>query len=170
MKKYSILAIVLALTLVSFASAESDLRSSTDRFLSNLSDTWDSFLDMADDAGKSVSGWAEESGVTDWIDEKVGDISAWAKENGLTEWAQNSLDELSALLDESGLSEWAAEKAQDLRAFVEENRPAVEAWLIEAGGEVREAWDILMDAGRYTTEELQAAYETVAEALAEAGK
>ena len=170
MKKKSILILVFLLMLLSFAFAESEPQSSTDRFLSNLSDTWDSFLDMAGDAGNRVSGWMEESGVTDWVENKIGDISAWAKENGLTDWAENALNDLATLVDESEITEWATEQAQEIRAYIDENRPAVEAWLEEAGKEVRNAWDILMDAGRYSAEEVRKAYETVAESLKEAGQ
>lgn len=160
MKKLSVL-LMLCLMLSFAALAEADEPSSADRFLSNLSDTWDSFLDMADDAGKDAA---------EWVEGKVGDLTAWARESGLTDWARDTLNEFTAWVDEAGITNWAAEKAQDLRAFVDENRPAVEAWLTHAGAEVRDAWNILMDAGRYTAEEVQQAYETVAASLKAAGE
>ncbi len=169
MKKRSFI-LALCLMLLSAAFAEAGPRSSADRFLSNLSDTWDSFLDMAGDAGKSAVDWAESSGVADWVEGKVDDLSAWARENGLTDWARDALEEITSWADESGLSEWTAMRAQEIRAFVDENRPAVEAWLTEAGEEVRDAWDILMDAGRYTAEEVRQAYDTVTESLQAAGE
>ena len=160
MKKLSVL-LALCLMLSSAALAGADEPSSADRFLSNLSDTWDSFLDMAGDAGESALDWAEG---------RVKDLSAWARENGLTDWAQGALDKFTAWADESGASEWAQERAREIRAFVDENGPAIEAWLAEAGEDVREAWDILMDAGRYTADEVRAAYEKVTASLRTAGE
>lgn len=142
--------------------------SSADRFLSSLSDTWDSFLDMAGDAGKGALKWAEEKGVTAWVEEAAGDISAWARENGLTDWATDALGRLSDWFDESGIAEWATDTSREIQAYIEENRPAIEAWLAEAGQEVRDAWDTLVHADRHTEEEVEEARDTVADSLREA--
>lgn len=158
-----ILALCLSLSPVCIAE------SSTDRFLSDLSDTWGSFLDMVGDAGKGISEWAEESGVTEWVEGKVDDLAAWAKENGLADWANDTLGQLTTWFDETGISEWATDTSRKMQAFVEENRPAIESWLAEAGQEVREAWDTLVNADQHTGQELEEAYETVAKSLEEAG-
>ena len=159
-----VLLFCFVLTPVCFARS-----SSSDRFLNNLTQTWDSFLEMTEDAGKAVSEWADESGVTEWAENTASDISAWAKENGLTDWAESTVKEFRTWFDESGISEWTAEASQNIRDFAEENRPAVEAWLREAGEEVRSAWNTLMDADHHTGEELQHAYESVMESLEAAG-
>ena len=156
------LVLILCLALSSAGLAEA---SSADRFLSNLSDTWDSFLDMAEDAGDSVTQWADESGVTEWAENAASDLADWARENGLTDWAEGALKDLSAWFDEAGIADWATATSERLRAFAEENRPAVEAWLAQAGAEVREAWDTLMDADAHTDAEIQSACETVSESL-----
>lgn len=158
------LALVLALAPACLAEG-----SSADRFVSSLSETWNAFVDMARDAGDDVARWAEDSGVAEWAQGAADDIAAWAQENGLTDWAQNTADALSAWFDESGLKEWASDTAGEFTAFVEENRPAIEAWLAGAGEEVRHAWDTLTNSGDHTAEEVQQAYETVAESLEAAG-
>ena len=162
--KRIIIVLILFAMLVPICKAES----STDRFLSQISDTWDSFLDMAKDAGKGAAKWAEESGVTEWAEGKANDIAVWAKENGLTDWAQETLSDLTTWFDETGITEWASNTSQEFQTFIEKNRPAIEAWLTEAGHEVREAWDTLVNADQHTGQELKAAYETVTESLGEA--
>lgn len=142
--------------------------SSTDRFLSSFSDTWDSFLDMAEDAGKGAAMWAEESGVTEWVEGKARDIAAWAQENGLTDWAKETLSELTTWFDETGIAEWTSATSREIQSFVEENRPAIEAWLTEAGQEVRKAWDTLVNADQHTEQEVKSAYEAVTDSLKEA--
>lgn len=168
MKKSLGLLLILCLALAPVCLAEPEPEpSSTDRFLSSLSETWGAFLDMAGDAGKGVSKWADESGVTEWVDGAVGDISAWAKENGLTDWVSLTLDNLSAWFEESGITEWASGTTQEIQAYIDENLPAIDAWLAEAGQEVRQAWDTLMNAGEHSQEEIEDAYETVTESLKE---
>ena len=141
--------------------------SSTDRFLSNLSDTWDAFLDMAEDAGKGISKWAGESGVTEWAESRARDIAAWAKESGLTDWAANAHDAVTTWFDETGIAGWAEGTSREIQTFIEENRPAIEAWLAEAGQDVREAWATLVNADRHTDAEVGQAYATVTESLGE---
>lgn len=143
--------------------------SSADRFLSNLSDTWDSFLDMTGDAWQDVTDWAEESGVADWVEGATQSASEWARENGLTDWANDALQSIGAWYQASGISEWSAEASQRIQVYIEENRPAIEAWLAEAGQEVREAWNTLVNPDRHTKAELEKAYETVTESLEEIG-
>lgn len=158
------IALILALC-VALSPACLAETSSTDRFLSSLSETWDAFLGMAEDAGNGVSRWVEESGVVEWAEGAVNDLSAWAAENGLNDWAENTLTALKTWFDESGLAEWTAQTSEEVQAFVEENRATIEAWLAEAGDQVRSAWDTLLDAGAHTPEEVREAYETVAESL-----
>lgn len=75
------------------------LEASAAEFLSNLSDTWDSFLNMAGEAGKSVSQWTEGTGVTERVEKAAGDLSAWAEESGLKSWAESAIDDFSAWLE-----------------------------------------------------------------------
>ena len=119
--KCIITVLILCVMLVPICKAES----STERFLSNLSDTWDSFLDMAEDAGKDATKWAEGSGVTEWAKGKANDIAVWAKENGLTDWAQETLSDLTAWFDETEITGWASNTSQEFQVFIEENRPAI---------------------------------------------
>lgn len=163
MKRIAILLIV-CLMLSPAALAQT---SSTDRFLSGLSQTWNAFLDMAGDAGRDASRWAEESGITGWVDGAASDISAWAKESGLTDWAETTLTNLTGWLDESGIAGWAEDTSRNLQAFIDENRPAIEAWLAGAGEEVRHAWDTLVNPNGHTAQDLEAAYDIVTESLEE---
>lgn len=159
MKKIALI-LVICIVLSPACLAEG---SSAQRFLSNLSDTWDSFLDMADDAGQSVSQWADESGVTGWVEGTVNDVAAWADESGLTGWAQDALDDISAWADDIGFTEWAQQVSAEAQALIEENRPAVEAWLAQAGEDVQQAWNTLLNAQEHSEEEVQQALETVME-------
>ena len=143
--------------------------SHAEEFVNNLSATWDSFLGMASDAEQAVTDWADESGVTEWAQGAAEDITAWVNESGLSDWAQSAMDELSSWADDSGLKEWAEQTAADLRAFVDENGPAVEAWLTQAGEDVQNAWNTLVDPDGHTAEEIRKACEIVLEALKEAG-
>ena len=143
--------------------------SNAEDFLGNLGDTWNSFLGMVGDAGKAVTDWADESGVTGWIDGAVKDVSNWASDSGLADWAQAALDGVSAWAEDIGVTEWAQRISADTQALFEKNRPAVEAWLAQAGEDVRAAWDTLTDADHHTPDEVQHAYETVAESLESAG-
>ncbi|MDO4866959.1 MAG: hypothetical protein Q4C10_10440 [Clostridia bacterium] len=140
--------------------------SSAQRFLSNLSSTWDSFLDMAEDAGESVSQWADESGVTGWVEGAVNDVTAWADGSGLTSWAQGALNDISAWAGDIGFTEWAQRVSAEAQALIEENRPAVEAWLAQAGEDVQQAWNTLVNAEDHSEEEVQQALETVMESSA----
>ena len=119
--------------------------SHADEFLSGLSQAWDGLRGMADDAGQSISAWADESGFAAWADTALADMQSWAEDSGLTEWAQNVSAETQKL--------------------IEKNRPAVEAWLNQAGEDVKDAWDTLINAGAHTREEVEAALETVNESL-----
>lgn len=149
-----ILALCLALTPACVAET-----SPADDFVSGLSQAWGALTTMANDAGKSVSEWAQGA---------ASDISAWADQAGLTEWAQGAAKDIDAWFRSSGISEWAEGAAKDLQAFVDENGPAVEAWLNQAGEEVRQAWDTLVNAGQHTREEIEAARDVVVGALEEA--
>ena len=53
--------------------------------------------------------------------------------------------------------EWAEGTAADLQAFIDENGPAVDAWLAQAGEEVKQAWNTLVNAEQHTAEEIQKA-------------
>ena len=163
--KRMICVLVICLMLSSACIAE---QSSTDRFLSGLSDTWGAFLDMAQDAGNGVSRWAEESGVTGWIEGAVGDVTAWADDNGLTDWAKGALNDVQTWFDDTGITDWANGTSREIQAFIDENRPAVEAWLAQAGQDVRAAWDTLVEPDGHTEEEIEAAYEVVVDSLEDA--
>ncbi len=152
-------ALVLALCFALFPVCRAEA-SSTDRFLSSLSETWDSFLGMAEDAGKGVSRWAEGA---------LEDLSDWYGESGVAEWAQGALADLNSWYELSVVGQWTRDAAEDIRSFVEENRPAVEAWLEGAGEEVRRAWDTLTHPQARTREEVDQAYETVVKSLESAG-
>ena len=145
-----------------FAGAET---SHTDEFLSGLSLAWNGFLGMASDAGKAVSDWADASGVTEWMEGASRDISSWANDSGLTDWANTASKDISDWFQSSGITEWAEGASADLKAFIEENGPEVEAWLNQAGDDIRSAWNTLVNADQHTDAEVQAAYETVVEAL-----
>jgi|GEM_PF-4320068 len=155
------LVICMLLSPVCVAETAGDSQSSADRFLSDLSDTWDSFLGMVGDAGKDVADWAEKT---------TNDFDAWARESGLTDWADEAVGKIDAWFDEAGITEWVSETSEEIQAYYEENRPAFDAWLAQAGQEVREAWDTLLNADEHTEEEVEEARETVTESLEQAGK
>ena len=92
-----------------------------------------------EDAGKSISAWADTA---------LSDMQSWAKDSGLTEWAENVSAETQKL--------------------IEKNRPAVEAWLNQASEDVKNAWNTLINAEEHTREEIEAALETVNDALNDA--
>ena len=163
MKRIAVI-VMICMVLSSVCIAEEN---STDRFLNDLSETWNAFLDMANDAGKGIGQWAEDSGVTQWVEGAANDVSKWAQESGITDWADETLGELTKWYDESGLAEWTAEASQNIQKLIDENGPAVETWLAQAGQEVRKAWDTLLYPEQHSDEELQDAYETVTEALEE---
>lgn len=144
--------------------------SHADDFFAGLSQAWGGLLGMASDAGQAVSEWADESGVTEWAEGAKNDITAWANESGITEWAEDASKSVSDWFRDSGVTEWAEGTAADLQAFVEENGPAVEAWLAQAGEDVKQAWNTLVNAEEHTEEELQEAYETVVQSAVEDGQ
>ncbi len=162
------IALILALCLLLSPACVAETSHAED-FVNNLSKTWDSFLGMAADAGQAASEWVEDSGITEWAQGAADDIAAWADDAGLTEWAQGALEDVTAWYGESGIGEWAEGAAAQLRAFIDENGPAVEAWLTQAGEDVKSAWDTLTDPDGHTAQEIKKAYETVVEALGEAG-
>ena len=161
------LTLVLALALSGTALAEA---SAADDFLANLSKTWDSFVRMTDEAGKGISEWAEKSGVKQWAEGAANDVNTWFNNSGLSEWAQGALSEINGWIDQSGIREWTQQTAVEFQAFVDKNGPAIEAWLQQAGQEVATAMNMLTDPEGHTQTELQQAYQTVSEALAEASQ
>lgn len=132
-----------------------------DDFLSGVSQSFSALQGMASDAGQAVTDWANDSGVAEWAEGAARDIYAWASDSGLVEWAQGALDDITAWADDNGLTDLAHE----VQAFIEDNGPAVEAWLAQAGEDVRQAWDTLVNADEHTQQELQDAYDTVVESL-----
>ena len=158
--------LILCLLFSPAALAES---THADDFFSGLSQAWDGLVGMAQDAGQAVSDWANESGVTAWLEGAARDVSAWAQDIGLTAWADGALKDISAWADDSGLTAWADEISAQAQALYEENRPAVEAWLNQAGEEVTRAWNTLVNADDYTQAELHDAFETVTESLNASG-
>ena len=172
--KNRILSLCIALTLASalltgLAEPASE-GSHVDEFLTNLGKTWDSLLGMAGDAGQAVSDWVDDSGVTEWVEDTLDSVATWADESGISGWAQGALDDLSAWVDESGLSEWAEDIGARTQELIEKNRPAVEAWLDQAGEDVQNAWDTLVNAGQHGADEVRRAYETVVDSIQQAGE
>lgn len=164
------IACILILCIALSSAGMAETTSSGDRLVSGLSQAWDALLEMAGDAGKSVSEWAESSGVAKWAEGAAKDISAWAEENGLTAWAQDTLDTIVSWYEGSGIGEWASGAAQDIQSFLDENGPTIDAWLDAAGEEVRHAWDTLMNADQHTQQEVEEAYQTVTGSLEQAGE
>ena len=158
-------ALLLALSTAALAEA-----SAADDFFTNLSKTWDSFLLMTEEAGQSVSNWAEESGLRVWTEDAISDVSAWLEGSGLTEWAGHALSEINGWIEESGIRDWTDQTAEALKTFIDENRPAVEAWLQQVGQEVEDAWNTLAYPDGHTSAEIEQALQTVTDALGEAGE
>ena len=159
-KLISILIVCMILVPVSLAES-----THTDDFLSGLSQAWGGLLGMAEDAGKSISSWADESGVTGALEDAGKSINAWADESGVTAWANTALSDLQTWANDSGFNEWAENVSTETQKLIDENRPAVEAWLEQTGQEARNAWDTLLNAEDHTQEEVSSAMETLTEAL-----
>jgi len=153
-----ILAFILAFSPVCLAET-----SHTDDFLSGLSQAWDGLRGMASDAGQAASEWANDSGVTEWVEGAASDVSAWFQDFDLSAWIGDAGKSISTWFNDAGA--WTEEAAAKLQAFVEENEPAVEAWLNQAGEDVRNAWETLTNPDAHTKEEVQEAYETVSDTL-----
>ena len=121
-KLISILIVCMILVPVSLAES-----THTDDFLSGLSQAWGGLLGMAEDAGKSISAWADESGVTGALEDAGKSINAWADESGVTAWANTALSDLQTWANDSGFNEWAENVSTETQKLIDENRPAVEA-------------------------------------------
>ena len=80
MKKL-IFILILCIALSPACLGEEEPKSSADEFLDNLSKTWDSFVNMANDAGQGVSDWADKNGVTEWTSEASKNIQTFVEEN-----------------------------------------------------------------------------------------
>ena len=163
-----LLALTLLLTALAGVAGPAAQASHADDFLSNLGKTWDSLVGMAGDAGQAISDWAVDSGVVGWVEGAVDSVSQWAEETGLSGWAQGALDDVSQWAEDIGVTDWARQIAADTQALIDQNRPAVEAWLAQAGEDVTRAWNTLVNADAHTHEEVQQAYDTVVESLEEA--
>ena len=187
-KKIISLLIALTLALSALAGlAEEAGTSNAEDFLSNLGKTWNSFVGMVGDAGQSVSNWANDSGVTDWVNGAadsvsnwandsgvtdwfngaVSDVAAWAYDSGVVDWAQGALDSFSAWAGDASLNEWVQNVSAQAKALIDENGPAVEAWLAQAGQDVAQAWNTLVNADDHPAEDVRQAYVTVVDALEE---
>lgn len=91
----------------------------------------------------------------------------------------NTWDAFTGMATEAGntLSEWAEGAGKEIDAYLRANLPEVSAWLDEAAAyftqnvspEVKAAWTTLTEgvtqAGAYTQEQLQAAYDTLVDGL-----
>ena len=130
-----------------------------DNFFSGLSQAWDDLRGMADDAGQAVSAWANESGVAGALENAGESISAWA---------DTALSDMQSWAEDSGLSEWAQNVSAETKKLIEKTRPAVEAWLEQAGEDVKNAWNTLINAEDHTRKEIEEALETVNDALNDA--
>lgn len=160
MKK--MIALVCALLCLSGCLAES---SNADDFLENLSNTWNSFLGMTQDAANSVSEWADNNGVTQWFNDTGDSIANWANENGVTQWLEETRDNAVNWYNQSGIPEWAEEAARDVTAFIDENRPAAERMLQQAGEVIARAWNTVAHPESYTTEEVARAYKALSDSI-----
>ena len=159
MKNHSIRTVLLVLLLtlcVALSPACLAESSHADDFFSGVSQAWDGLLGMAEDAGKAASDWVNESGVVEWVEGATNDITAWA---------QGALSDITTWADESGVTEWTQTIESNVRSFIDENGPEVQAWLAGAGEEVRNAWNTLIHADEHDKEEVEAALETVVDAL-----
>ena len=158
------IALILVIALLSGPTGLAE-SSHADDFFSGLNQAWNGLVGMASDAGRAVSDWADDSGVTDWFDNAGRTLSGWANDSGLTDWARGALRDISAWADDIGFTEWARQVSADAQALIDENRPAVEAWLAQAGEEVNRAWNTLVHAEDHTPGEVRDALETVNQAL-----
>ncbi len=168
MKRIALI-LILTLTLSLFTTALAET-SSTDELLENLSKTWNSLVKVAEEKSKDISEWAEKSGVKEWAEGAISDVNAWLEGSGLSDWAEYTLSELTAWADAYGLNEWAEQAGDSLQAFIEANGPAIEAWLQQASQEVTDAWNTLVNSSAYSDAEVEKAYQTVTDALADATK
>lgn len=155
--------IILVLCFLLASAALAEASSPADDFYAGLSQAWNGLLGMADEAGQAASDWMDESGVKEWAEGAANDVSAWFQEAGLTEWADGAIGDISAWFEGAGA--WTQETAANLQAFIDENKPAVEAWLVQAGEDVKSAWDTLTNPDGHTEAEVQEAYETVIDSL-----
>ena len=117
-----VIAFCLCLSVLAAGLAEG---SHADDFLGGLSKAWDGLLGMASDAGKAVSDWANETGVTEWAENAARDVTNWANESGVTEWAEGAAD--------------------DIQTFARDNGPAIGAWFSQAGENIGKALDSLVN-------------------------
>ena len=148
--KCILMLILLCMAIAAGALAEEP--SAADEFLANLSATWDSLVQMGGEAVDSAAQWVSED-LAGWVND---DVPAWI--DGAAQAIEGWLD---------GAGQWTQEAADNITAFIQENGPAVEAWLNQAGEDVRKAWDTLVNPGDHTGAEVEAAYDTVADALNE---
>lgn len=148
--KRILMLILLCMAVAAGALAEEP--SAADEFLANLSATWDSLVQMGGEAVDSASQWVSE------------DLPGWVNDD-LPAWIDGAAQSIEGWLD--GAGQWTQEAADNITAFIQENGPAVEAWLNQAGEDVRKAWDTLVNPGDHTGAEVEAAYDTVADALNE---
>lgn len=148
--KRILMLILLCMAVAAGALAEEP--SAADEFLANLSATWDSLVQMGGEAVDSAAQWVSE------------DLPGWVNDD-LPAWIDGAAQSIEGWLD--GAGQWTQEAADNITAFIQENGPAVEAWLNQAGEDVRNAWDTLVNPGDHTGAEVEAAYDTVADALNE---
>ena len=149
MKRYTLCAMLcLVLCIALFPACLGEEASSSEQFLSGLSQAWDGLLGMAADTGKDVSEWAEETGIADQVRDTAQDISEWADNFGLTKWAKSMWEDALSLYEESGAVEWVETASGEVRDLVEENRPAVESWFQEVGKGAAMVWDRMLHPNR----------------------
>ena len=165
--KRIVLILILTLSLATTALAET---SSTDELFDNLSKTWDSLVKVAEENSKTISDWAEKSGVKEWAEGAISDVNAWIAGSGLTEWANDTLVELNELAEAYNFGEWTEKASASIQSFIDANGPAIEAWLQSASQEVTDAWNTLVNSNAYSESEIKEAYQTVTDALTEAAK
>jgi len=167
MKRIAVI-LILVLLFSPAAFAEEPTASHADEFLTGLSQAWSGLVGMAEDARQSLADWADASGIKIWMEDTANSISAWAIDSGLTEWANTALSNVQSWADDSGLAEWASNISAQAQQYIEDNRPAVEAWLAQAGEEVNRAWNTLLSADTHTKDEVEAALKTVSSSFGQA--
>ena len=117
-KKIISLLIALAMALsVPACLAEGSGSSNADDFLANLGKTWDSFVGMVGDAGQSAADWANENGVTDWVNGAVNSVSDWAQNSGVTDWVNGAVSDVAVWAYDSGVVDWAQSALDSFAAW-----------------------------------------------------
>ena len=159
------IAVILTICLLLAPASLAETTSPADDFISGLSQAWAGLKGMVGEATQAAAEWADDSGITEWMDGAVNDVSAWLQDFDLSAWVGNAGATISTWFESAGA--WTGEAAANLQDFIEANEPAVDAWLNQAGENVKAAWETLASPQTHTQQEVLEAYETVVESLEE---